>query len=62
MSRVSIRFNDLHTGEGLIERVAEVAARHGATARGVISGEAFLTPPGAFSAIVRDASRVEAGV
>jgi succinyl-diaminopimelate desuccinylase len=30
--------------------VSEVAARHGATARAVISGEAFLTPPGVFGA------------
>ena len=61
-ARVSIRFNDLHTGESLIALVGDIAARHGGTVRGVISGEAFLTPPGEFSAIVRDAIMVEAGV
>jgi succinyl-diaminopimelate desuccinylase len=61
-ARVSIRFNDLHTGQSLADWVSEVAARHGATARAVISGEAFLTPPGAFSALVVDAIRAETGV
>ncbi len=61
-ARISIRFNDLHTGESLIARVGAIAASHGGTARGVVSGEAFLTPPGEFSAIVRDAILVETGV
>jgi succinyl-diaminopimelate desuccinylase len=39
-----------------------VAARHGATTRAVISGEAFLTPPGDFSALVVDAIRAETGL
>ncbi len=38
-------------------RVGEIAARHGATARPVISGEPFLTPPGAFSAHDRRCGR-----
>ncbi len=54
-ARVSIRFNDRHTGAELVERVRAVAARHGCTADGVVSGEAFLTPPGAYSALVSDA-------
>lgn len=61
-ARISIRFNDLHTGEGLATRVAEVAARHGGTARAVISGEAFLTPPGDFSAMVSAAVEAETGL
>jgi succinyl-diaminopimelate desuccinylase len=61
-ARISIRFNDLHTGESLSARVAEIAARHGGTARPVISGEAFLTEPGAFSTIIADAIRAETGV
>ena len=61
-ARISIRFNDRHTGESLTAMVREIAARHGATARGVISGEAFLTPPGEFSTIVRDAILVETGL
>lgn len=61
-ARISIRFNNLHTGEGLAARMAEIAARHGGTARAVVSGEAFLTQPGAFSALVTDAIRAETGI
>ena len=61
-ARISIRFNDLHTGESLSALVAEVAARHGGTVKPVISGEAFLTPPGAFSALVVEAIRAETGL
>ena len=61
-ARISIRFNNLHTGEGLAARVAEIAARHGGTSRAVISGEAFLTQPGVFSALVTEAIRAETGV
>ncbi|MET1755387.1 succinyl-diaminopimelate desuccinylase [Novosphingobium sp. RD2P27] len=60
-ARISIRFNDCHTGAGLADRVAEVAQRHGATARPLISGEAFLTPPGAFSDMVSAAIEDELG-
>ena len=61
-ARVSIRFNNFHTGASLRARVAEIAERHGATARAVISGEAFLTEPGDFSRIVADAIRAETGI
>ncbi|VWX49681.1 succinyl-diaminopimelate desuccinylase [Novosphingobium sp. 9U] len=61
-ARISIRFNDRHTGAGLAARVAEVAARHGGTARPLISGEAFLTQPGDFSAMVSDAVEAETGL
>lgn len=61
-ARISIRFNDLHTGEGLAARVAEIAHRHGGTARHVVSGEAFLTAPGAFSDMVVTAIRAETGL
>ena len=61
-ARLSIRFNDLHSGAALAERVSEIAARHGGTARPVISGEAFLTPPGAFSALVAAAVEAETGI
>ena len=63
-ARVSIRFNDLQTGAGLIERMTQIATRHSAraTVHGVISGEAFLTPPGALSALVADAVRGATGV
>ena len=61
-ARISIRFNDLHTGQGLADRVATIATRHGATARPVISGEPFLTQPGAFSQLVADAVQAETGL
>ncbi len=61
-ARISVRFNDMHTGEGVASLVADVAARHGAMSRAVISGEAFLTPPGAFSDLLRAAILAETGV
>ncbi|SFF83509.1 succinyldiaminopimelate desuccinylase [Novosphingobium sp. CF614] len=61
-ARISIRFNDLHTGAELGERVSAIAERHGGTARALVSGEAFLTQPGAFSAILAEAIRGEAGI
>lgn len=60
-ARISIRFNDLHTGAELERRVAEIAERHGGKARAVISGESFLTEPGHFSQIVSSAIEAELG-
>jgi len=60
-ARISIRFNALHTGAQLAARVEEIAQRHGGNARAEISGEAFLTEPGAFSQIVSDAVEAETG-
>jgi len=61
-ARISIRFNDLHSGKSLSDRVIAIAAQHGGTARPVISGEPFLTEPGAFSALVAVAVEAEAGI
>jgi len=61
-ARISIRFNDLHTGAELGRRITEIAARHGGTAHPVISGEPFLTPPGEFSQLVADAVEAETGI
>jgi succinyl-diaminopimelate desuccinylase len=61
-ARISIRFNDSHSGAALGERIAEIAARHGGTARPVVSGESYLTPPGLLSDIVAAAIRAETGV
>jgi len=61
-ARLSIRFNDQHTGAELAQRVTAIAQAHGGTARPVISGEPFLTPPGAFSRLVADAVEAETGV
>jgi succinyl-diaminopimelate desuccinylase len=61
-ARISIRFNDLHTGHSLSERVMAIAEKHGGTARPVISGEPFLTEPGAFSKLVSAAVEAETGI
>ncbi|MDP4605288.1 MAG: succinyl-diaminopimelate desuccinylase [Erythrobacter sp.] len=61
-ARISIRFNDLHTGHSLSERVMAIAEKHGGKARPVISGEPFLTEPGAFSKLVSTAVEAETGV
>jgi len=60
-ARISIRFNALHTGSQLAERVSVIAAKHGGTARAVVSGEAFLTPPGEFSDLLAAAIEAETG-
>lgn len=54
-ARISIRFNDLHTGESLTRRITEIVATHGGDLTAQISGEAFLTPPGEFSQAISDA-------
>lgn len=61
-ARISIRFNDLHTGHSLSERVMAIAEKHGGRARPVISGEPFLTEPGAFSKVVASAVEAETGI
>lgn len=61
-ARISIRFNDLHSGAALGQRIAEIAARHGGTARPVVSGESYLTPPGLLSDIVVAAIEAETGL
>ncbi|MBM0169574.1 succinyl-diaminopimelate desuccinylase [Altererythrobacter sp. C41] len=61
-ARISIRFNDRHSGASLSEMVAAVAAKHGGTALPIISGEPFLTPPGEFSQMIADAVEAEAGL
>ena len=61
-ARLSIRFNDTHTGRELAERVEAIAAKHGGIARPVVSGEAFITPPGAFSELIAQAVEAETGL
>jgi succinyl-diaminopimelate desuccinylase len=58
-ARLSIRFNDLHSGEALVARIREIVEREGGVLVARISGEAFLTPPGAFSSLVSDAIATE---
>ena len=65
---VNIRFNDTHTGASLTEWLDTVAkqvtSETGATVDMSvrISGEAFLTPPGALSALVAGAVTAETGL
>jgi len=61
-ARISIRFNDLHTGKSLSDRVCAIAEKHGGKARPIISGEPFLTEPGAFSRLVSAAVEAETGI
>ncbi|BBF71457.1 succinyl-diaminopimelate desuccinylase [Sphingomonas bisphenolicum] len=61
-ARISIRFNDQHSGAALIERIKGLAATEGGIVEAKISGESFLTAPGAFSDLVRDAIRDVTGV
>jgi succinyl-diaminopimelate desuccinylase len=63
-ARLSIRFNDRHRGADLIERIRTIAERHapGAVVTGKVSGEAFLTEPGAFSALLSDAILAATGI
>ncbi|MCC4251744.1 MAG: succinyl-diaminopimelate desuccinylase [Pseudomonadota bacterium] len=63
-ARISIRFNDQHSGASLIERIKTLTAVEGGTVEARISGESFLTQPGPLSdlvtAAVRDVTGVEA--
>jgi len=63
-ARLNIRFNNLQRGPELVERVREVVLRHSPRARltALISGEAFLTPPGTLYDLVVGAIRAETGV
>jgi succinyl-diaminopimelate desuccinylase len=51
-ARISIRFNDLHTGAALAERIRALVEAEGGTLEAKISGEAFLTQPGALSDMI----------
>lgn len=63
-ARLSIRFNDQHRGADLVARITAIAHRHAPQAKveGKISGEAFLTPPGALSDLVSGAIVAETGI
>ncbi len=63
-ARLNIRFNDLQRGADLVERVKAIVAEEAPNASVVarISGEAFLTAPGAFSALVSRAINEVTGV
>ncbi|WP_260598513.1 succinyl-diaminopimelate desuccinylase [Sphingomonas endolithica] len=62
-ARLSIRFNDLQTGQALAKRIERIVLKHApaATVTARISGEAFLTPPAAFSTLIGDAIQAHTG-
>ncbi len=63
-AQLNVRFNNLQQGQKLVEMVEQLAQREvpGATVRARISGEAFLTPPGALYDVVVSAIRDETGL
>lgn len=63
-ARLSIRFNDLHKGDDLAARIRDIAVAEAPNAIVTprVSGEAFLTEPGALSAMVSDAIRAHTGL
>lgn len=62
-ARINVRFNNLHRGEDLVARIrAIVEAETGGSLTAAISGEAFLTEPGALSGMIADAIREVTGV
>ena len=61
-ARLSIRFNDLHNGEALVAHVRERVEARGGMLTAMISGEAFLTPPGAFSDAISEAVEAVVGI
>lgn len=61
-ARLSIRYNDHHTGQALVDRVTEIAAKHRTDVRATLHGEAFITLPGAQSALVSAAVEAETGL
>lgn len=63
-ARISIRFNDLHRGDGLAARIALIvhAEAPDAIVMPRVSGEAFLTAPGQLSAIVSEAIQAQTGL
>ncbi|EQB03595.1 MULTISPECIES: succinyl-diaminopimelate desuccinylase [Sphingobium] len=61
-ARISIRFNDRHSGASLIERITAIAAAEGGMVEAKISGEPFLTQPGMVSGLVTGAIRDVTGL
>ncbi len=61
-ARLSIRFNDLHSGQGLVDRITALVERGGGTLKSMISGEPFLTPSGELSAAIANAVEAVTGL
>ncbi|MEA3062629.1 MAG: succinyl-diaminopimelate desuccinylase [Sphingomonadales bacterium] len=62
--QLNIRFNDRHRGDDLVALVRRIAEEQapGSTVEALISGEAFLTPPGPLYDLVTAAIREETGI
>lgn len=61
-ARLSVRFNDLQSGEALVDQIRALVERRGGTLTAMISGEAFLTPPGELSTAISDAVKAVIGI
>lgn len=63
-ARLNIRFNDQQRSADLVERIRAIVASEGerATMRACTYGEAFITPPGAFSTMISDAIAEVTGI
>ncbi len=61
-ARISIRFNDQHSGEALVARIKDLVEAKGGSIEAMISGEAFLTPPGMLSGIIADEVEAVCGI
>ncbi len=63
-ARLSIRFNDLHSGEALVAMISAIVHAEAVDGEVIarISGEAFLTPPGSFSSLISDAITAATGI
>lgn len=61
-ARLSIRFNDLQSGDALVDQMRGLVEKGGGTLTAMISGEAFLTPPGELSAAISDAVEAVMGI
>jgi succinyl-diaminopimelate desuccinylase len=63
-ARLNIRFNDLHSGAALADKIRNTLLLHAPDAKlkVKISGESFITEPGALSDLVTGAIRDETGI
>ena len=62
--RLNIRFNDLHRGADLVARVRAIVEEEtpGGAVEAMVSGEAFLSEPGALAAALATAIEAETGL
>ncbi|MES1972434.1 MAG: succinyl-diaminopimelate desuccinylase [Pseudomonadota bacterium] len=63
-ARLSVRYNDLHKGDDLAARIEAIVKRHAPAATMIarVSGDAFLTAPGALSALISAAIAARQGI